>query len=204
MAKVGNSSNTVSVELPSATRSSDRSVILSSRSHAPSERLGEPERFVPRERWSQEVDSIFCLIAFAVDISNVGRFTNFFFACGGPAYLVPYFYFLLVCAFPLLYLELILGQYFQEGLISVWKIVPILKGIGYCITTLIATVMMYYMTPMLWALVYLVDSFDSTLPWTTCNNLWNTPLCIQVREEAFYNRNTSTNNTQTAGYEYFK
>ena len=44
------------------------------------------------------------------------------------AFLIPYFLMLLLGAAPLFYMELLLGQYHKQGAISLWKIVPIFKG----------------------------------------------------------------------------
>uniref|UniRef100_G1QMK3 Transporter n=1 Tax=Nomascus leucogenys TaxID=61853 RepID=G1QMK3_NOMLE len=36
----------------------------------------------------------------------------------------------------------------------------------------------YYIVVLAWALFYLFSSFTSELPWTTCNNFWNTEHCM--------------------------
>lgn len=44
---------------------------------------------------------------------------------------------------------------------------------------------MYYNTIIGWAVYYLVASLasiNSVLPWTSCNNTWNTPLCSPVTD----------------------
>jgi SNF family Na+-dependent transporter len=81
-----------------------------------------------RTKWPREAYSVLSLIAFAADIANVARFPFLCYTFGGSAFLIPYFTFLVVTAFPLLYMELIIGQFVQQGSISVWKIVPIFKG----------------------------------------------------------------------------
>lgn len=37
----------------------------------------------------------------------------------------------------------------------------------------------YYSVVMSWAMLYLGSSFSSQLPWTHCNNTWNTEFCHQ-------------------------
>ncbi|KAG8230300.1 hypothetical protein J437_LFUL008491 [Ladona fulva] len=39
---------------------------------------------------------------------------------------------------------------------------------------------MYYNTIIGWAVYYLFTSFRSELPWTSCNNSWNTPNCVPI------------------------
>lgn len=74
-------------------------------------------------------------------------------------------------------------------------------GIGYAICVIALYTAFYYNTIMAWALHYLLSSFHSTLPWTTCDNPWNTPLC------ALYSpgetNNTWTNTSTSPAEEYY-
>lgn len=50
-------------------------------------------------------------------------------------------------------------------------------GIGYAICIIALYVSFYYNTIIAWALFYFYSSFSSILPWTNCDNVWNTPDC---------------------------
>ncbi|XP_046391075.1 sodium-dependent serotonin transporter [Ischnura elegans] len=79
---------------------------------------------------------------------------------------------------PLFYMELALGQFHRCGCLTIWRrICPALKGIGYAICIIDTYMGMYYNTIIGWAVYYLFASFTSELPWTTCNNTWNTANC---------------------------
>lgn len=57
------------------------------------------------------------------------------------------------------------------------------SGVGYAICMIDIYMGMYYNTIIGWAVYYLVasiSSINSVLPWTSCNNEWNTPLCMPV------------------------
>ena len=51
-------------------------------------------------------------------------------------------------------------------------------GIGYCAVTVSYFTSFYYNTIMGWSLHFIIHSFSSPLPWTTCNNTWNTKDCF--------------------------
>lgn len=51
------------------------------------------------------------------------------------------------------------------------------SGIGYAICVIALYVSFYYNTIIAWALFYFYSSFSSILPWTNCDNVWNTPDC---------------------------
>ena len=68
----------------------------------------------------------------------------FFFQNGGGAFLIPYILMLVLGAMPLFYMEVILGQFNRQGPISLWKICPIFKGVGYCAVFIAYYVSFYY------------------------------------------------------------
>uniref|UniRef100_A0A3Q2UHI0 Transporter n=1 Tax=Fundulus heteroclitus TaxID=8078 RepID=A0A3Q2UHI0_FUNHE len=131
-----------------------------------------------RDKWSKKMDFLLSVIGFAVDLGNVWRFPYICYQNGGGAFLIPYILMAIFGGVPLFYMELALGQFHRTGAISIWKhICPIFKGIGYAICVIALYVSFYYNTIIAWALFYFYSSFSSILPWTNCDNVWNTPDC---------------------------
>uniref|UniRef100_A0A4W6GCB5 Transporter n=1 Tax=Lates calcarifer TaxID=8187 RepID=A0A4W6GCB5_LATCA len=131
-----------------------------------------------RDKWSKKMDFLLSVIGFAVDLGNVWRFPYVCYQNGGGAFLIPYILMAIFGGVPLFYMELALGQFHRTGAISIWKhICPIFKGIGYAICIIALYVSFYYNTIIAWALFYFYSSFSSILPWTNCDNVWNTPDC---------------------------
>ncbi|XP_026678158.1 sodium-dependent serotonin transporter-like [Diaphorina citri] len=59
-------------------------------------------------------------------------------------------------------------------------------GVGYAICLMDIYMGMYYNTIIGWAVYYLFASFRSELPWTSCNNAWNTANCTPVTVHVNY------------------
>ncbi|XP_072921939.1 solute carrier family 6 member 4b [Hemitrygon akajei] len=153
-----------------------------------------------RDTWGKKMDFLLSVIGFAVDLGNVWRFPYICYQNGGGAFLIPYTLMAMFGGIPLFYMELALGQYQRTGVIPVWKrICPIFKGIGYAICIISLYVSFYYNTIISWALYYFYCSFTATLPWTNCDNSWNTPNCINY----FGKNNVSWNNFSKSPAEEF-
>ncbi|XP_057695908.1 solute carrier family 6 member 4a [Corythoichthys intestinalis] len=155
----------------------------------------------PRETWSKKMDFLLSVIGYAVDLGNVWRFPYICYQNGGGAFLLPYLLMAVFGGVPLFYMELALGQFHRNGCISIWKhICPIFKGIGFAICIIALYIAFYYNTIMAWALYYLLSSFQSTLPWTTCSNSWNTGNCHSYMST---DQNVSWSNSSTSPAEEF-
>lgn len=82
---------------------------------------------------------------------------------------------------PIFYLEMSLGQYFSSGCLTVWRrVCPMAKGIGYAMCVLNFFTGLYYNTIISWAVFFFVESFTNNLPWTSCNNPWNSKDCKTI------------------------
>uniref|UniRef100_A0A4X2M2T0 Transporter n=1 Tax=Vombatus ursinus TaxID=29139 RepID=A0A4X2M2T0_VOMUR len=134
-----------------------------------------------RETWSKKIDFLLSVIGFAVDLANVWRFPYLCYKNGGGAFLVPYLFFMVIAGMPLFYMELALGQFNREGAAGVWKICPILKGVGFTVILISLYVGFFYNVIIAWALHYFFSSFTMDLPWIHCNNTWNSLNCSDTR-----------------------
>ena len=55
-----------------------------------------------------------------------------------------------------------------------------LAGIGYASVVIVQFLNIYYIVILGWALFYMFASFTSKLPWSHCDNSWNTPRCVDL------------------------
>ncbi|NP_001027998.1 sodium-dependent dopamine transporter [Macaca mulatta] len=159
-----------------------------------------------RETWGKKIDFLLSVIGFAVDLANVWRFPYLCYKNGGGAFLVPYLLFMVIAGMPLFYMELALGQFNREGAAGVWKICPVLKGVGFTVILISLYVGFFYNVIIAWALHYLFSSFTTELPWIHCNNSWNSPNCSDAHSGDSGGNGPGLNDTfgTTPAAEYFE
>uniref|UniRef100_A0A671QG82 Transporter n=1 Tax=Sinocyclocheilus anshuiensis TaxID=1608454 RepID=A0A671QG82_9TELE len=136
--------------------------------------------FPERETWTRQMDFIMSCVGFAVGLGNVWRFPYLCYKNGGGVFLIPYVLFIFLGGIPIFFLEIALGQFMKAGSINVWNIAPLFKGLGYASMVIVFFCNTYYIMVLAWGFYYLIKSFNSTLPWSTCDNPWNTENCIEI------------------------
>ncbi|CAG2250495.1 Sodium- and chloride-dependent GABA transporter 2,Sodium- and chloride-dependent taurine transporter,Sodium-dependent dopamine transporter,Sodium-dependent proline transporter,Sodium-and chloride-dependent glycine transporter 2,Sodium-dependent noradrenaline transporter,Sodium- and chloride-dependent betaine transporter,Sodium-dependent neutral amino acid transporter SLC6A17,Sodium-dependent serotonin transporter,Sodium- and chloride-dependent GABA transporter 3,Sodium- and chloride-dependent glycine trans len=97
------------------------------------------------------------------------------------AFLIPFFICLVFCGIPLFFLETAVGQFTGQGTLHVWEVCPIFKGVGVGMLISMTIFCIYYNIIMAWSLYYIASSFAVPLPWTSCNNEWNSEYCTDDR-----------------------
>lgn len=119
-----------------------------------------------RARWMNRATFIIATVGYCVGLGNFWRFPYLCFKWGGALFFVPYFFCLFTIGLPVTLMELSLGQKFQRGDIGVFRgIHPRLTGVGLASIISAYTITAYYNVIIAWALIYLISSFMSPLPW---------------------------------------
>ncbi|XP_036375596.1 sodium- and chloride-dependent GABA transporter 2-like [Megalops cyprinoides] len=149
------------------------------------------EKMKERGQWSNKLEFVLSVAGEIIGLGNVWRFPYLCYKNGGGAFFIPYLIFLFTCGIPVFFLETALGQFTSEGGITCWrKISPLFEGIGYATQVIVALLNVYYVVVLAWGIFYLSFSFSWDLPWSSCNNTWNTETCVE-----FQRRNDSVNYT---------
>uniref|UniRef100_A0A8D0D4Z4 Transporter n=1 Tax=Sander lucioperca TaxID=283035 RepID=A0A8D0D4Z4_SANLU len=133
-----------------------------------------------RGNWGNQIEFVLTSVGYAVGLGNVWRFPYLCYRNGGGAFMLPYFIMLVFCGIPLFFLELSFGQFASQGCLGVWKISPMFKGVGYGMMVVSTYIGIYYNVVICIAFYYFFMSMTNLLPWTYCNNPWNTPDCSGV------------------------
>jgi len=133
--------------------------------------------------WNSRLEFLLACVGFAAGLGNIWRFPSMVHRSGGGAFLIPYCIMVFLCGIPLQTLEMTVGQYTREGPVEAMRsICPLFSGVGVGMVLLALLLSSYYSVVMAWAMLYLGFSFSPSLPWTHCNNLWNTPSCRPARD----------------------
>ncbi|KAK1165241.1 sodium- and chloride-dependent glycine transporter 1 isoform X2 [Acipenser oxyrinchus oxyrinchus] len=150
---------------------------------------------IRRGNWGNQIEFILTSVGYAVGLGNVWRFPYLCYRNGGGAFMFPYFIMLVFCGIPLFFLELSFGQFASLGCLGVWKVSPMFKGVGYGMMVVSTYIGIYYNVVICIAFYYFFMSMTNVLPWTYCNNPWNTKDCSGVVGSSYANAsiaNTST------------
>nr|KAF6380381.1 solute carrier family 6 member 9 [Myotis myotis] len=138
------------------------------------------EQNLKRGNWGNQIEFVLTSVGYAVGLGNVWRFPYLCYRNGGGAFMFPYFIMLIFCGIPLFFMELSFGQFASQGCLGVWRISPMFKGVGYGMMVVSTYIGIYYNVVICIAFYYFFSSMTNVLPWTYCNNPWNSPDCAGV------------------------
>ncbi|KAL5007638.1 hypothetical protein ScPMuIL_016444 [Solemya velum] len=131
-----------------------------------------------RASWGGKMEFLLTCVGYAVGLGNVWRFPYLCYRNGGGAFLIPYTIMLALVGLPLFYMELAFGQFASLGPIAIWRINPLMKGLGYAMVIVSWLIGLYYNVVIAQTVYYFFASMTSELPWASCNNTWNTNSCL--------------------------
>ncbi|ELT93916.1 hypothetical protein CAPTEDRAFT_177468 [Capitella teleta] len=126
-----------------------------------------------RENWSGKLDFVMSALSFAVGMGNLWRFPYLCYKNGGGAFLIPYVISMILCGYPLMFIEMALGQYAGRSVVEVWKCCPLFEGIGWGMVSVSVFTGLYYNMIIAWCFFYVFSSFRSDVPWKDCGHWWN-------------------------------
>lgn len=130
-----------------------------------------------RATWGNGLEFLMSCIAMSIGLGNVWRFPFTAFENGGGAFLIPYIIVLFLVGKPFYYLEMIMGQFTSRSSVKMWSCVPAFRGVGWAQMFSMIAVGTYYCSLMSVTLYYLINSFQSQLPWSKCLIEWG-DVCI--------------------------
>ncbi|TKR61626.1 hypothetical protein L596_028716 [Steinernema carpocapsae] len=107
-------------------------------------------------KWNSGPPCILSCIGYAVGFGNVWQFPMKAYQNGGGVFLVPYFVCSMVITFPVIFLEMSLGQFTNSGSGTIFeKLCPLFHGIGWGQAVICFLSSVYYNVLVAWTLIYL-------------------------------------------------
>ncbi|XP_072030982.1 sodium- and chloride-dependent glycine transporter 1-like [Amphiura filiformis] len=156
-----------------------------------------------RGNWGNKIDFILSSVGYAVGLGNVWRFPYLCYKNGGGAFLVPYIIMLFAAGLPLFGLELGFGQYVSKGCVGVWDLAPLFRGLGWTMVIVSGIVVIYYNMIIAYTLFYFFASFNKVVPWSSCDNNWNTEFCEVSKRNLSVVYNASESNSTRPAEEFW-
>ncbi|XP_070198562.1 uncharacterized protein [Littorina saxatilis] len=138
--------------------------------HHPMVLEGEEEE---RGKVKSRAEFLMLLMSLAVGTRSVIQFPSLAMQHGGGAFTFVYLLLMSMLGLPLLYMEMVLGQYARGGPISAWKITPLSRGMSYSMVLVSVLFLIHGNTYTAWSLLYWFYSFSSPLPWHANYTDWD-------------------------------
>lgn len=79
-------------------------------------------------KWNNDTEFIFTSIATTVGIGNISGFPVRAFRYGGASFTIPYIILTFAIGFPMITMELAMGQLSEKNNVRVWDMFPFLRG----------------------------------------------------------------------------
>ena len=119
-----------------------------------------------RPRWSSTSEFLLAAVGSAVGLGNLLRFPYVTYAHGGAAFLIPYGLAVACLGVPVLWMELMLGQVLQRGVVDGLACLHARAwGVGVAATLAAFLLASYYSAIMSWVWVFLAASLADACPW---------------------------------------
>ena len=158
---------------------------------------------IKRDTWGNGLEFLMSCIAMSIGLGNVWRFPFTAYENGGGVFLIPYIIVLFLVGKPFYYLEMIMGQFSSRSSVKMWSAVPGFRGVGWAQMFSMLAVGTYYCFLMSITLFYLIASFQSSLPWSTCLEEWGNS-CSDSGSSYNITKRNSTNMTSSAEFFFRK
>jgi SNF family Na+-dependent transporter len=129
----------------------------------------------PRQEWANSCEFFLSALGYAVGLGNVWRYPYLCYENGGGVFIIPYFVCVLFLGIPLVYLEMIVGQFSSHGPLTSWRMVKISRGIGLTINLVNAVFIVYYTMIIAYSFYYMAISVRIDLPWIKCQPSFASP-----------------------------
>uniref|UniRef100_A0A0R3PFI5 Transporter n=1 Tax=Angiostrongylus costaricensis TaxID=334426 RepID=A0A0R3PFI5_ANGCS len=137
-----------------------------------------------RGNWDNETEFRLSVVGLTVGLGSIWRFPTLAYDNGGSAFLFPYLVCVVFVGLPMMYLEMVVGQYTNTGPSMIFRhYIPALQGIGWTMAITSMSICLYYCVVVGWSGFYFVlyaIGYHKKL--IKCDNDWNDFYCFNEYE----------------------
>ncbi|KAE9414004.1 hypothetical protein Angca_004538, partial [Angiostrongylus cantonensis] len=137
-----------------------------------------------RGNWDNETEFRLSVVGLTVGLGSIWRFPTLAYDNGGSAFLLPYLVCVVFVGLPMMYLEMVVGQYTNTGPSMIFRhYIPALQGIGWTMAITSMSICLYYCVVVGWSGFYFVlyaIGYHNKL--IKCDNDWNDFYCFNEYE----------------------
>ncbi|XP_073975726.1 sodium-dependent nutrient amino acid transporter 1-like isoform X2 [Rhodnius prolixus] len=117
------------------------------------------------------LSTVLVALSLTFSLGNIVRLPRVVYMHGDGTFLVIYAAITILFGIPLAFLEIVLGQFCQQGTTKLWRAVPLLRGVGFVKVLCSFFLAMYYPVVMAMSLFYGLWSSKGPLPFFECSTI---------------------------------
>ncbi|XP_072157229.1 sodium-dependent nutrient amino acid transporter 1 isoform X3 [Bemisia tabaci] len=129
-----------------------------------------PDEKVPWFKLVPGLATTLLTLSLTASVGNHLRLPRIAYQNGGGSFLVAYAIITVFLGLPLAFLEIVLGQFGQQGTTKLWRAVPLFRGVGFVKVMVSQLLAVYYPVLMGISLFYAAWSAKGPLPFSECVN----------------------------------
>ncbi|GIX83668.1 sodium- and chloride-dependent glycine transporter 1 [Caerostris extrusa] len=133
-------------------------------------------------KWPHKASSVFACLSCVIGVNNVSRFSMLVYIFKG-CFIFQFLLLSFLIGIPVLYMQMSLGQYLGAGMLDMWYISPVFKGIGFSMLYLYILLGVYNAVPLSWLFIYFKDSFitlKDSYKWGRCHHSFARNGCLRA------------------------
>ncbi|WAR03393.1 SC6A5-like protein [Mya arenaria] len=148
-------------------------------------------------RFSSTLSLYMTLLGYSLGFSDIWRFPFLAYRNGGGAFLIPFLIMAFVCGVPLYFMEFSISKFSGRGPYQVWDFCPLFRGVGMAVSMAYFIYIVGSSIFRCWFFEFAYYTFNNPIPFTNCNNHWNTKTCMNETFELHFNESSVVNMNMT-------
>ncbi|CAD7079885.1 unnamed protein product [Hermetia illucens] len=158
-----------------------------------------------RGKWENQWDFYLACFTNVFSMRNFVMFAALMHISGGGYIFLPILINTFLYLIPVFFVQSFMGQFSSTGYITVFRVSPLFKGIGYIILALNFSSVIYGSSVATFPFLFFLKSFQLNTTWMYCDNSWNSENCTETSDRGPYIQSNDLNISDSLEplYEYY-